>query len=260
MSDQDNTSSSQSKTHPFLSVIVPVYNDNKGLAILLESLTQQTYPRDRFEVIIVDNGSSEDVKAVTDQYPDVILLYENEIQSSYAARNKGINHAKGTIFVFIDSDCRATDNWMTEAIAKLIESDTDMLGGEVAFDISQNPSAAEYYDAIHNFQFEEKIKRGTCGGGNTFVQKYVFDKIGLFPPHIQSGGDVYFSKKATDSGFTLIYAPDAKVYHPARTLWPLMKKTFRVGIGKAAIKKMAQDNLGQKKIKTVQSGGITNLI
>ncbi|MHC4926246.1 MAG: glycosyltransferase family 2 protein [Planctomycetota bacterium] len=70
MSDQDNTSSSQSKTHPFLSVIVPVYNDNKGLAILLESLTQQTYPRDRFEVIIVDNGSSEDVKAVTDQYPD----------------------------------------------------------------------------------------------------------------------------------------------------------------------------------------------
>ncbi|MHC4926247.1 MAG: glycosyltransferase, partial [Planctomycetota bacterium] len=60
----------------------------------------------------------------------------------------------------MDSDCRATDNWMTEAIAKLIESDTDMLGGEVAFDISQNPSAAEYYDAIHNFQFEEKIKRG----------------------------------------------------------------------------------------------------
>lgn len=246
--------------YPFLSIIIPVYNDNRGLEQLLPSLMQQTYPNDKYEIIVIDNGSAEDVRSVTEKYENVTLLFETEIQSSYATRNKGIAHAKGTIYVFIDSDCRATENWLTEGISKLIESDSDMLGGQVTFDISQKPSAAEYYDAIHNFQFEEKIKRGTCGGGNTFIQKKVFDAIGGFPQHIQSGGDVYFSKKATSSGFSLIYASKAKVYHPARTFWPLMKKTFRIGVGKAAIKKMSEDHIGQKKIKTVQSGGIANLI
>ncbi len=246
--------------YPFLSVIVPVYNDTKGLSLLLASLQKQTYPQDRFEVIVVDNGSTEDVQGVTERYDDVTLLFETVIQSSYAARNKGIAHATGDIYVFIDSDCRATETWLAEGVAQLIESGSDMLGGQVAFDFSQHPSASEYYDAIHNFQFAEKIKRGTCGGGNTFVRKKIFETIGLFPQDVQSGGDVYFSRKATSNGFSLVYAHEAIVYHPARRFIPLIKKTFRVGVGKAAIKTMSQAAIGDKKIKTVQSGGIANLV
>lgn len=245
---------------PFVSVIIPVYNDNKGLNILLESLRHQSYPDERFEIIAVDNGSTENIRSVTDLYDNVILLFENDIQSSYAARNKGIAQAKGEIYVFVDSDCRATKDWLTEGVRRLTEANCDMVGGQVAFDISGRPTAAEYYDAVHNFQFEEKIKRGTCGGGNTFIKKHVFDAVGLFPQQIQSGGDVYFSKKATESGFSLVYAPAAIVYHPARRFGPLVKKTFRVGVGKAAIKKMSREAIGKEKIKTVQTGGVARLI
>jgi glycosyltransferase involved in cell wall biosynthesis len=251
---------SNTEQFPFISIIVPVYNDNQYLGLLLDSLTRQTYPKARFEVIIVDNGSTEDVQAVTGRHQDVALLYERDTQSSYAARNKGITHAKGTIYVFVDSDCRATENWLCEGIAKLTESGSDMVGGQVAFDLSQKSSASEYYDALHNIQQDDKINRGTCATCNMFIRKKVFDTIGLFPQHIRSGGDVYYSKKATDSGFSLVYAPQAIVYHPARTLGPLIKKTFRVGVGKAEIKKMAQKNIGHEKIKTVQSGGIADLI
>ncbi|MHC5088694.1 MAG: glycosyltransferase family 2 protein, partial [Planctomycetota bacterium] len=80
---------SNAEQFPFLSIIIPVYNDNKGLSRLLPSLKQQTYPGDKYEIIVVDNGSSENVQAVTDTFEDIILFYENNIQSSYAARNKG---------------------------------------------------------------------------------------------------------------------------------------------------------------------------
>jgi glycosyltransferase involved in cell wall biosynthesis len=248
-----------SAEYPFLSVLIPVYNDNRGLEILLESLRNQSYPKDRFEVIVVDNGSAENVQKVTDQHENIILLYEKDIQSSYAARNKGIRQAQGEILVFVDSDCRASQNWLAEGVKKLMESGSDMVGGQVVFDIATRSSAAEYYDATHNIQIKEKINRGTCATCNAFIGKNVFDAIGLFPQHIKSGGDVYFSKKATENGFTLVYAPKAIVYHPARTFWPLIKKTFRVGAGKAAIRSMSLNTMGKGGIKTVQSGKLFDL-
>jgi len=259
---QDEKQITQPQTsveYPFLSVIIPVYNDNKGLEILLESLHHQSYPSDRFEVIVVDNGSAENVQQVTDRHEKVILLYEKDIQSSYAARNKGIGQARGDIYVFVDSDCRASNNWLKEGIRKLIGENCAMVGGLVTFDFSEKSTAAEYYDAIHNIQIKEKINRGTCATCNAFIKKNVFDAIGLFPQQVQSGGDVYFTKKATEKGFTLVYAPKAVVYHPARTFWPLIKKTFRVGAGKAAIRRMSRETIGKGKIKTVQSGKVFDL-
>ena len=242
---------------PFVSVIIPVYNDLINLRKLLASLADQTYPRARYEVIVVDNGSAEDVSKVTDDF-DVTLLYENEIQSSYAARNKGIAAARGEVFAFIDSDCKASDGWVAEGIGVLQEMNSDMVGGKVTFAFSDRTRAAEYYDAVNNFQFEEKIKRGTCGGGNTFVKRSVFDKIGMFDPNMKSGGDVVFARKATTSGLKLVYAPRAEVFHPTRSFSQLAKKTFRVGAGKADITKRSNESAG--KVKLVQSGSIRSLL
>ncbi|MBW2412216.1 MAG: glycosyltransferase [Deltaproteobacteria bacterium] len=241
--------------YPFLSVIVPVYNDNAGLEKLLPTLMQQSYPQDKYEVIIVDNGSRQNVIEVTKDFA-VKLLTENDIQSSYAARNKGIQHARGEVFVFIDSDCRAADDWLFEGIKRMHEAGSDLVGGNVVFSFSKKKASAEYYDAIYHFQFEDMIKRGTCGGGNTFVKRSVFDSIGMFPSNVKSGGDVFFTKKATASGFKLVYAPKAIVYHPTRKFWPLAKKMFRMGKGKAKITEMSEALMGEEKIRTIQSGGL----
>ena len=244
---------------PFVSVIIPVYNDSERLFELLGSLDCQSYGRENYEIIVVDNGSDEDPKQIADKF-DVTLLYEKDIQSSYAARNKGIGLARGDIYAFIDSDCKACDNWISEGIKALQQTNASIVGGKVVFTFSPKKRAAEYYDASTNFQFEEKIKRGTCGGGNLFVKKDVFDSIGLFPQNIKSGGDVLFTMKATQSGFELVYAPDACVYHPTRSFSQLIIKTFRVAVGKANIKKMSGDSLQKKSVKLVQSGSIWSLI
>jgi glycosyltransferase involved in cell wall biosynthesis len=203
----------------------------------------------------VDNGSNEDVTEVI-KYFKVKLLTESDIRSSYAARNKGIQHARGEVLVFVDSDCWAANDWLYEGIKKMHRSGSDMVGGNVVFSFSEKKTSAEYYDAIYHFQFEDMIKRGTCGGGNTFVKRLVFDSIGMFPQNVESGGDVFFTKNATVSGFKLVYAPKAIVYHPTRRFWPLVRKMFRMAEGKAKITKMSESLFGEEKIKTIQSGGI----
>lgn len=222
-------------TTPFVSVIIPVYNDSERLQKCLESLENQTYPQAYYEVIVVDNNSSEDLQSIVSQFKQA--QYELEAASgSYAARNKGINQAKGEIFAFIDSDCLPQNCWITEGVNSLQNNAADLAGGQVTFTFSPAKGPAELYDSVTNMQIQENIEtRQVSKTANLFTYKYVFDKIGLFPNHLKSGGDVLWTKTATDANFQLVYAPKAEVFHPARTFWALMKKQYRVGKGQFTI-------------------------
>ena len=96
---------------PFVSVIVPVYNDGQRIGKCIEALLIQTYPQAHFEIIIVDNGSNDNTRSVIEEHP-VKLLVEDRIQSSYAARNKGIKNAKGEVIAFTDADCIPAPDWI----------------------------------------------------------------------------------------------------------------------------------------------------
>ncbi len=221
-------------TWPQISVIVPMYNDSKHIELLLESLLNQDYPKELLEVIIIDNNSTDTGKEIVEKFP-VTLLEENEIQSSYAARNKGIGYAKGQVLVFIDSDCVADSKWLCRGVTRLLTEPADLVGGQVKFTFSEKQTAAEYYDSLTNFDFESKIKRGCAGAGNLFVKAEVFDSIGLFPDNVKSGGDVQWTARATEKGFLLVYDAETIVYHPARLFGELLGKLYRVGIGMGKI-------------------------
>jgi cellulose synthase/poly-beta-1,6-N-acetylglucosamine synthase-like glycosyltransferase len=231
---KDNTLSKDMNfktTLPDLSIIAPVCNAENEVSKLLDSLTNLDYPQDRMEIIIVDNKSTDNTKEVVKKYP-VKLLEENEFQSSYAARNKGIKYASGDILAFIDSDCIASPKWLIEGV-RSFSDDADLVGGKVEFYFSDNKSAAEMYDSITNMQIEHNIKeRNVAKTANLFVKSSLFDEVGMFPHHATSGGDVQWTAMATRAGYKLVYAPDAIVKHPARTLKGLLKKQYRVGKGK----------------------------
>jgi hypothetical protein len=101
---------------PFVSIIVPVYNGSRSIDALLTSLLALDYPADRCEILIVDNKSTDDTCERVQRYP-VTLLEETEIQSSYAARNRGIRAAKGGIIAFTDADCVADPDWLRNLLA-----------------------------------------------------------------------------------------------------------------------------------------------
>jgi len=217
--------------HTKVSVIIPVYNGEKCIKSLLDSLISLDYPKDNYEIIVVDNHSTDRTKEIVNHY-SVRLLEENVIQSSYAARNKGIENAKNEILAFIDSDCIATKEWLKEGVKPIIEDKADLVGGKVEFYFSKRKTAAELYDSITNMQIKDNInKRGVAKTANLFAKAEIFSKIGLFPDNVKSGGDVQWTYKATRNGFSLIYAPKAVVKHPARSLGGLLIKQYRVGKG-----------------------------
>lgn len=223
---------------PFVSVILPHYNNCRQLSALLEALEKQRYPRDSFEIIVVDNGSTEKIHHLASRF-NIHLAFENDVQGSYAARNKGIQLAKGEILCFTDSDCIPHENWIAEGVKTLSREDAHLAAGNVIFTFSDKKRAAEYYDAITNMGIETAVKkRRVAKTANLFIKRQVLDKTGLFPVRLKSGGDIYFTANAVKRGFRLVYSPRAKVYHPTRTFFQLLEKSRRVGAGKAGIFKL----------------------
>ena len=235
------------KKYKKISIIIPVYNGKNYIKKLLDSLLDLDYPKHDYEIIVVDNNSSDQTKEFVKQYP-VRMLEENNIQSSYAARNKGIKNAQYDILAFIDADCIASKEWLKEGIKPIANGEADLVGGKVEFYFSKEKTASELYDSITNMQIEDNIReRNVAKTANLFAKKEIFNKIGLFPDYVKSGGDVQWTYKATRNGFSLIYAPKAVVKHPARSLKDLLKKQYCVGKGMMHI--LIQE--GKSKLKIV---------
>ncbi len=218
-----------------VSVVVPAYNAEKYIGRAIESLLGQSYPKEKTELIFVNNNSSDKTAEVIKSYP-VVYLEKNDKQSSYAARNKGIKHSNSEMIAFTDADCIADKDWLKNGICKLKETRADLVGGKVDFILSSNTSAAEIYDTLTHFGFNKKIKKGHgTGAGNLFTYADCFEKNGLFS-EVVSGGDLEWSMRAVRNGLRLEYAEDAVVRHPARKLKEILFKSFRTGTGKPGIR------------------------
>jgi len=228
-----------------VTVIVPVYNAEGTIARLLESLLAQDYPQALTTIVVIDNGSSDHTKEVVARYP-VTLLEELGIQSSYAARNRGVQAAKGEVLAFTDADCIAARDWISSGVAALTQNDVDLVAGKTEFLFSPRRTTAELYDAAiflrTDVSREEFQTSCTC---NLFIRAKVFEDVGMFPANVTSMGDYQWTRKATQQGHRLVYVSSAVVYHPARMLFPLLKKCFRTGTGQPYVWLSEGDSLAK---------------
>src|SRR5207244_1921243 len=108
---------SMSAPSPVASVVIPVFNDRQRLERCLDALEQQTYPAERFEVIVVDNGSTQTLDDLATRYR--IQLGRESRPGAYAARNRGLAMAVGEVIAFTDSDCLPDRDWMERGVAAL---------------------------------------------------------------------------------------------------------------------------------------------
>lgn len=214
-----------------MSVVIPAYNAEHTIGGLVDSLLCSEYPRDRFEVIVVDNGSKDMTRRIVEGLP-VTLLEENDIQSSYAARNRGLKTSRGEIIAFTDSDCRVHPLWISEGVRALKAHSADLVGGKIEFWLSERRTTAELCDAARAMRNDRYIaERNGCITANLFAKASVFRAVGPFSANVKSGGDMMWTTKATAAGYILCYEPKAIVYHPARRLGEILSKNLRVGGG-----------------------------
>lgn len=218
---------------PSVSVIVPVYNDSTRLQKCLRALGNQTYPKNLYEVIVVDNGSSENLKPFITQYEDARLLHEPK-PGSYIARNKGVLESKGDIIAFTDADCIPDTHWLQEGITCLQSSENcGLVAGriELFFCNPEKPTAVEIYESIEmgfsQLEFLEQQHYGLTA--NLFTYRSVIDKVGFFDTNLKSGGDKEWGQRIFAANYNQVYSHDAYVYHPTRhTFGELYKRVTRI--------------------------------
>ncbi len=239
----------------FASVIVPVYEDPAGVAQTLRSLVEQTYSRERHEIVVVDNDSTDDTRSVVRSYArehdHVTMAVEDDVQSSYAARNTGVRESSGTVCAFVDADMTVEEDWLESVVERFRKDDVAYLGCDVEIRV---PPGEETVFARYNrasgfpVEYDIEVKRfaPTCC---LSVRRSVFEEVGTFDQRLTSGGDYEFGNRVSASGVDLHYAPDIVQYHPARSsLRSLVKKSLRQGRGVGQLQRYYPDRYGRPGI------------
>jgi len=239
---------------PTASVIVPVYNDPDGLEMTLDSLIAQSYPTEEHEVLVVDNDSTDGTRELAARYAErhdhVEVLIEDERQSSYAARNTGIERAAGSVIAFVDADMTVPNAWLADVTAEMAAADADYMACDVElYSPGQEESLAAKFNRLSGFPIRRYVERRhfapTCC---LVVRRSVFEDVGLFDDRLVSSGDREFGHRVHDSGCDLHYAPDITMYHPTRSsVRALVSKAVRIGRGTYQLSERYPDRYGSTR-------------
>jgi len=199
-----------------ISVIVPVFNGAKTLRLCLEGLLSQDYPADAYEIIVVDNNSTDGSAAIAAQFDRVRLLHERR-QGSYAARNHAVAQASGAIFAFTDPDCVAGEQWLRSIAREMSEAGTEIVVGD------RQPGSqavwlglwADYERFKEEFVFGGNARELYFGHTNNMaVRRASFERHGPFLER-RRGSDTIFVRKVVDAAgcSSVVYRPDVRVRH-----------------------------------------------
>ncbi|BAU63607.1 glycosyl transferase family 2 [Stanieria sp. NIES-3757] len=229
---------SQQKYLPSVSIIVPIYNGETDLHQLIKCLFKQTYPKELSEYLLVDNNSSDRTAIILKEAQQTASekgmklrhLSEKEIQSSYAARNLGIRKAQGEILVFTDTDCRPQPDWLEKIVQPFSNFQVGIVVGEVVA-LFGNTLLEKYADRNQIMSQKFLLQHPFYPYGQTAniaIRKEAFVKVGLFRPHLTTGGDADICWRIQkETSWQLAYAPTAIIEHRHRSNLKNFRSQFR---------------------------------
>ena len=205
---------------PFVSVIVPALDAQTLIKACLISLLRMDYPRERREILVVDNGSKDGTAEIIKQFP-VRYLWEGRRGVSYA-RNRGIETCKGDILAFTDPDCLVSRSWLLELTRAFEGEGVGGVAGEIVPFPGKTP--AEQYAARRRSHSQKRPMNHPLHPfamtPNVAYRREVFQQMGLFDARFRGGGweDADLCWRFFEgTNFKLAYAPNAVVFHRYRT-------------------------------------------
>ncbi|SFT11186.1 Glycosyl transferase family 2 [Sulfitobacter marinus] len=205
-----------STDQPFvITVVIPHLNQRLGLFRCLEALDAGHRRAD--EIIVVDNGSVRPPTEICNQFANVRLLHQ-PAPGPGLARNMGVENAAGNIIAFIDADCIPSPGWLAAAQDFMKYESAQIIGGDVRI-ACENPKSltmVQAYESIFAYRMDRYISRqGFAGTGNLVMRRGVFDRVGPFAG-LKKAEDRDWGQRASRMGYEIHFAPDMRVFHPAR--------------------------------------------
>ena len=238
--------------YQFYSVIVPSFNRKDEISELLASFVTLNFDSSRIEIIIADDGSQDDTAKVVKDYqtklPFPVRFHSQQNQGPGAARNMGMQHARGDFYIFIDSDCTVPADWLTNIDRALNQDRAEAFGGRDSF-------RADFPDLLKaiNYSMTSFITTGGLRGRkgkklakfyprsfNMGLSKKLFEQIGEFGA-LRHGQDIEYSHRMIKSGAKIIYVDNAIVYHKRRTsIKKFFRQVFNWGVARINLYKIDQ--------------------
>ena len=253
--DETARSIASSDDGRFVSVIVPVYNDHERLLRCLSALESQHYPSNGYEVIVVDNGSDLAVGPQVARFSHVRTLLE-ATPGSYAARNKGISVARGSVIAFTDSDAVPCRDWLQKGVEALLATPhCGVIGGRIELFCRdpERPTAVELHDLVSAFPQEAYVTTSNFAAtANVFTFRSILDSVGLFNAALKSSGDKEWCQRVYQAGYQVRYAPEVRIEHPARhRLRQVYRKILRVTCGTRDLERLRGVGSKNREIRAI---------
>lgn len=218
---------------PLVSVVVPTYNRKAMLADTLASLAAQDYPADRYEVIVVDDGSEDGtwewLTKETSRWSGRLIPLRQENRGPATARNVGAMSSEADVVAFIDDDCVAEPDWLPHLCAGYTSAQVGGVGGRI-LGLSPRTLIESYLTDMDVYRPPTTID-GQIEyflGANASCRRDIFLSLGGFSevlrPH--GGEELDLCLRILAAGFQLVYAPHAVVWHHSRDNLPAFLRSF----------------------------------
>jgi len=241
----------QESSRPFISVVIPVRNEENHIEAVLKRLEAQNYPKNRMEILVADGNSTDRTGEIVDGFAQAseirVRRLSNPAQLSSAGRNVGIKNASGDVVAFIDGHCEIPGDDLLTSIADLFSrTNADCLcrpqplttQGNTAFQevVAHVRSTSLGHGAdstIYDTGHEREVNPSSAGA---IYLKRVFDRVGIYDESFDACEDVEFNYRVFCAGMKSILSPRLTVhYHPRTSVGTLWRQMSRYGRGRCRL-------------------------
>ncbi len=226
---------------PFVSVLIGTYKRASWLREALAFITKQDYPLDRFEIIIVDNNSPDDTRAVVESFshaPQPPKYFLETKQGSSHARNRALAEASphAEIYLFTDDDVMGRTDWLRQMIAPLLLAGNENVAGVGGETLPHFPDGEPAWlkGTFRAFGYRTDLgpltPKQLPSTANVAIRKSVLDRVGHFRPdlgrlpnRLTAGEDNDLMRRILAAGYTFWFNPHADLLHVV----PASRLTFK---------------------------------
>jgi glycosyltransferase involved in cell wall biosynthesis len=234
--------------NPFVTVIVPCYNEEKFIRPLLDNILEQDYPAEQLEVFVVDGASTDRTQEIIGEYhrqhPHIRMLVNERRFVSYAL-NLGIRMSKGNVIVRMDAHSEYPNDYVSVLVRNLFELKAENVGGRwitkpgdgsvkaLAIAAAQS-SVFGIGDAMYRIGVDKITRVDTVPFG--CFHRSIFDRIGFFDEELFRNQDDEFNARITQSGGAIYLIPGVDIiYYARRTVYSLLKMFYQYSFFKPLV-------------------------